>query len=73
MLEYGSDATAEGRTTGSTQGTLLTRIQDGLASGTGAGTRARRCPCCGAPIRAGQRLTTIHGTSVHSRCASKRL
>lgn len=73
MLEYGSDATAEGRTTGSTHSALLTRIKDGLASGTSPGTRARRCPCCGGPIRAGQRLTTIHGTSVHARCASKRL
>lgn len=73
MLEYGSDAPAEGRTTAGTHGTLLTRIQDGLASGTSLGTRARRCPCCGAPIRAGQRLAKIHGTSVHARCASKRL
>ena len=71
MLELGSDATDERRTTGSKHA-LLTRIQDGLASSGSPGPRARRCPCCGGPIRAGQRLTTIHGTSVHARCASKR-
>ena len=72
MVEFERDATEGRRTTGSTHGPLLTRIQDGLASHS-PGPRARRCPCCGAPIRAGQRLTTIHGTSVHARCASKRL
>jgi hypothetical protein len=48
----------------------MTRIQEGLAQGFPR-TRSRRCPCCGGPIRAGQRLTTIHGTSVHARCATR--
>lgn len=72
MLDFGSDATQKRRTTGSTHAALLTRIQEGLASSGGPGTRAKRCPCCGDPIRAGQRLTTIHGTSVHARCASSK-
>jgi len=51
---------------------LLGRIQDGLTPQNGPGTCMRRCPCCGQAIRAGQRTTTIHGTTVHARCASTR-
>ena len=72
MLEYRSMATADGRTTDGTHDALLARIQDGLADADRPFTRSRRCPCCGEPIRAGQRVTRIHGTSVHTRCASKR-
>lgn len=61
MLEDRRDATG-----------LLSRIQDGLAPANRPGTSMRRCPCCGQAIRAGQRITTIHGTSVHARCASTR-
>ena len=70
MLEHRSTAAGEGRCAGSAQGALLSRIQDGLASQSGPHIKVRRCPCCGGPIRAGQRITTIHGTSVHVRCAS---
>lgn len=70
-MEYRSATTSDGRITGGTRDALLTRIQEGLATATGPGTKARRCPCCGGAIRAGQRLTTIHGTSVHARCATR--
>jgi hypothetical protein len=70
MVEHRSAAATDGRSAGGMDGALLMRVQDGLATAHGAGTRKRRCPCCGQPIRAGQRLTTIHGTSVHVRCAS---
>jgi hypothetical protein len=72
MLQDRSDAASDGRSTGSTHGALLTRIQKGLAPADSRGTKMRRCPCCGGPIRTGQRLTTIHGTSVHQRCATSR-
>jgi hypothetical protein len=55
----------------SAQETLLSRIQSGLATASGPGSGTRRCPCCGRPLRAGQLITTIHGTSVHVRCASR--
>jgi hypothetical protein len=69
MVKYRSTATPEGRPA-EAHGTLLIRIQKELAA-TRPATITRRCPCCGGPIRTGQRLTTIHGTSVHARCASR--
>ena len=69
MLEYRSAANKDGRSAG---GTLLSRVQDGLAAHGIPGKKIRRCPCCGETIRAGQRITTIHGTSVHASCASTR-
>ena len=72
MLEYRKTAAADGRTAQPPHEALLTRIQDGLSDGERPFTRSRRCPCCGEPMRAGQRLTMIHGTSVHARCATKR-
>jgi hypothetical protein len=71
MLEDRSAAPREGRLTSSTNGSLLHRVQEGL-TGTSSGTSTRRCPCCGQMLRTGQRITTIHGTSVHVRCASTR-
>jgi hypothetical protein len=70
MLQDRSDAASNGRSADAKRGTLLTRIQEGLAPPDSRGPKARRCPCCGRAIRAGQRVTTIHGTSVHARCAS---
>ncbi len=69
MVEQPRSATVPGRPTGR-RSALLTRIQDEITTSPGAGTR--RCPCCGGPIRAGQRVTSIYGTSVHVRCASGR-
>jgi len=66
MSQERGGAAHDGRSAGAHEA-LLTRIQDGLATTHGTGTR--RCPCCGRPIRAGQHITTIHGTSVHVRCA----
>ena len=71
MLQDRSEAASDGRSAEAKR-TLLTRIQEGLAPADSPGTKARRCPCCGGAIRAGQRVTTIHGTSVHARCASTR-
>jgi hypothetical protein len=71
MLEDRSAATQEGRLTSSAKVTLLHRVQEGL-TGARSTTGTRRCPCCGEPLRTGQRITTIHGTSVHIRCASTR-
>lgn len=69
MLEDPIEAATDGRTPGSAHGTLLTRIQDGLSPMPPASwQRTRRCPRCGRPIRAGQRVTAIHGTSVHVTC-----
>jgi hypothetical protein len=31
--------------------------------------RARVCVLCGRPLRAGQRLLRVHGTTVHARCS----
>ena len=70
MLESRSEATSDGRSADDARGALLTRIKEGLAEHAPR-AKARRCPCCGGPIRAGQRLTTIHGTSVHARCATR--
>ena len=72
MLEERSAATSDGRAAAGTDDALLTRIQEGLSSADGSRIGVRRCPCCGRAIRAGQRVTTIHGTSVHVRCASAR-
>ena len=30
--------------------------------------RARVCVLCGRPLRAGQRMLRVHGTTVHARC-----
>ena len=60
----------DGRPANGMRRTQLARIQEALA--TRAAGRSRRCPCCGKPIRATQRVTTIHGTSVHVHCASNR-
>ena len=73
MLTDRSAAASDGRFAGDTHGTLLSRVQAGLAPADSPATETRRCPCCGDVIRAGQRLTTIHGTSVHARCASTRV
>jgi hypothetical protein len=71
MLEDRSAATQGARPISSAHRALLNRIQEGLAEARPtAGTR--RCPCCGKPLRTGQRITTIHGTSVHVHCASTR-
>jgi len=70
MLKDRSEAISDGRSAGGKHGKLLTRIQEGLAPDDSRGAKARRCPCCGTAIRAGQRVTTIHGTSVHAHCAS---
>ena len=72
MLEDRSAAALDSRSVGATDSALLTRIQDQLAGTRGTGTRTRRCPCCGKPIRTGQLVTRIHGTSVHVRCAGSR-
>ena len=32
--------------------------------------RARVCVLCGRPLRAGQRLLRVHGTTVHARCSN---
>lgn len=70
MLEDSTAAVSDGRLPGNGHGTLLSRIEQGLAATLSPGAGIRRCPCCGREIRAGQRITTIHGTSVHVRCAS---
>ena len=31
--------------------------------------RPRVCVLCGRPLRAGQRLLRVHGTTVHARCS----
>ena len=67
MLEDRSAATEDGRPASSAKVALLHRVQEGLARTRPA---MRRCPCCGQPLRTGQRITTIHGTRVHARCAS---
>ena len=72
MLEYRSTATSDGRSTEGTHAALLARVQDGLGGQGRPAAKSRRCPCCGGPLRAGQRLTTIHGTRVHARCATAR-
>lgn len=69
MLKDRGSASPNGRPADGAHSMLLTRIQKQM-SATKPQVSARRCPCCGAPLRAGQRLTTIHGTSVHARCAS---
>ncbi len=70
MLKDRGTATPDGRPANGAHGALLTRIQQQLARSTPP-VSTRRCPCCGAPLRTGQRLTTIHGTSVHARCATR--
>jgi len=69
MLKDRSAATEDGRLASSAKAALLHRVPEGLTR-TGPATGTRRCPCCGQPLRTGQRITTIHGTSVHVRCAS---
>ncbi len=69
-MEDRGAASTDGRSAGIAGSTLLTRVQQGLAPAGSPGTGTRRCPCCGREIRAGQQITTIHGTSVHVRCAS---
>ena len=32
--------------------------------------RARVCVLCGRPLRAGQRMLRVHGTTVHARCTN---
>ena len=71
MLEDRSATTREGRPSSSAHRALLDRVQEGLAEAHPT-TGTRRCPCCGKPLRTGQRITTIHGTSVHVHCASTR-
>jgi hypothetical protein len=71
MLEDRSAATDDGRLASSATTALLHRVQEGLNRESPA-TGARRCPCCGQPLRTGERITTIHGTSVHVLCASTR-
>lgn len=61
-------AAASTSTARSGRGTLLTRVHDELTGGRGG----RRCPRCGQPIRAGQRVTAIFGTSVHVGCGGTR-
>ncbi len=70
MVTDRGGAPAAGHSATGERGALLTRIQDELA--TTHATRARRCPCCGRPIRAGQRTTTIYGTTVHVLCSGSR-
>jgi hypothetical protein len=31
-------------------------------------TRPRRCVLCGGPLRTGQHMLRVHGTTVHARC-----
>ncbi|HWC26608.1 MAG TPA: hypothetical protein VG474_08505 [Solirubrobacteraceae bacterium] len=71
MLEDRIRTAPDGRPAKGKHRTQLARIQEALAKHAAA-ARSRRCPCCGKPIRATQRVTTIHGTSVHVHCASKR-
>jgi hypothetical protein len=71
MLEDRSAATQGGRPISSAEAALLDRVQKELAEARPT-TGVRRCPCCGKPLRTGQRITTIHGTSVHVHCASTR-
>ena len=33
-----------------------------------SGPRIRMCVLCGEPLRAGQHILRIHGTTVHARC-----
>ena len=72
MLEYRSEPAASGRPASGADRALLARIQAGMGTRNGPIAGTRRCPCCGQPVRAGQRLTTIHGTTVHVSCASAR-
>ncbi len=30
--------------------------------------RVRICILCGGPLRAGQRMVRVHGTTIHARC-----
>jgi hypothetical protein len=34
--------------------------------------RVRLCVLCGSPLRAGQRITRIQGSTVHARCSADR-
>jgi hypothetical protein len=43
---------------------------DGLMPASAAKTRL--CVLCGEPLRAGQRLLRVHGSTIHSRCTSTR-
>jgi hypothetical protein len=72
MSQEQRGAALNGRPMVGARDALLTRIQDGLAATGRRGTGTRRCPCCAQPIRTGQPITAIHGTSVHVRCASAR-
>lgn len=33
-----------------------------------SGDRIRICILCGGPLRAGQRMVRVHGTTIHARC-----
>jgi hypothetical protein len=69
MLEERWTGPRDGRTAAGAQDTVLSGLEDALLMEYRPATRTRHCPCCARPIRAGQPVTTIHGTSVHVRCA----
>jgi hypothetical protein len=39
---------------------------DAVAAGAG---RVRLCVLCGRPVRAGQHILRVHGSTIHARCA----
>lgn len=49
---------------------LLARARAQLAAL--RGTNVRVCPLCREPIRGGQELERMHGTTVHARCTHDR-
>jgi hypothetical protein len=74
MLEQRWTGPPDGRTADGAQDMLLAGLEDALLMDAPLTeyrplTRTRRCPCCARPIRAGQPVTTIHGTRVHVGCA----
>jgi hypothetical protein len=68
MLEERRNRPPDGRSGKRAQESLLAGLEDALLMEYRPATRVRHCPCCARPIRAGQPITTIHGTSVHVRC-----
>jgi len=66
VTSMGSDAR---RDRGRVDGGLPNNVPAVLTARRGAD---RRCALCGEALRAAQRLTLVHGSAVHERCARAR-
>jgi hypothetical protein len=47
-----------------------TLIADAATLTQATAARTRLCVLCGGPLRAGQRILRVHGSTIHARCTS---